>query len=80
MASYSEKEFSITESKRLKEIKRLLNNTTVSKEEKDKLKEERNYILQTMQPMYGGSRRKSTRKMRKSKARKSKSTNTMNKK
>ena len=80
MASYSHKEFTNTESKRLKEIKRLLNNTTVTKEEKDKLKEERNYILETMQPMYGGSRRKSTRKMRKSKARKSKSSNTMNKK
>ena len=33
-----------------------------------------------MQPMYGGSIRKSRRKMRKSKARKSKRRNTMNKK
>ena len=80
MASYSEKVFSITESNRLKEITRKLSNTTVTKEEKDNLKKERNYILETMQPMYGGSRRKSTRKMRKSKARKSKRRHTMNKK
>jgi hypothetical protein len=80
MASYSKKDYSATDFKRLNEIELLLTNKSLTKEEREKLEEEREYIHYTMQPMYGGSKSKSRRKMRKSKMRKSKRRNTTNKK